>query len=79
MLFTYGENSRRVVAGATDNGMPAENARAYDSQELLVADLRRNARAGDVLLFKGSHGMHMEKAMERFLETEKESTEDGKV
>ena len=79
MVFAYGENSRRVVAGAADNGMPAENARAYDSQELLVADLRRNARAGDVLLFKGSHGMHMEKAMERFLETEKESTEDVKV
>ena len=34
--------------------------------------LRRIAKPGDVLLFKGSRGMHMEKVLEAFLSEEKE-------
>ncbi len=67
MVFAYGPNSKRVVAGAVDAGMPAEWARCYDSHALLAADLRRNATPGDILLFKGSHGMHMERVLEHFL------------
>lgn len=66
MVFAYGPNSTRVVAGAIDAGMPEEDARGYDSHASLLADLRRNARKGDILLFKGSHGMHMEQVMEQF-------------
>lgn len=69
MVFAYGPNSMRVVAGAIDAGMPEEDARCYDSHAALLADLRRNARKGDILLFKGSHGMHMEQVMEQFLDT----------
>lgn len=68
MVFAYGLNSMRVVAGAIDAGMPEEDARCYDSHASLLADLRRNARKGDILLFKGSHGMHMEQVMEQFFE-----------
>lgn len=68
MVFAYGPNSMRVVAGAIDAGMPEENARCYDSHASLLADLRRNARKGDILLFKGSHGMHMERVMDQFFE-----------
>lgn len=68
MVFAYGPNSMRVVAGAIDAGMPEEDARCYDSHASLLADLRRNARKGDILLFKGSHGMHMEQVMEQFFE-----------
>lgn len=68
MVFAYGPNSMRVVAGAIDAGMPEEDARCYDSHASLVAELRRNARKGDILLFKGSHGMHMEQVMEQFFE-----------
>lgn len=66
MVFAYGPNSVRVVAGAIDAGMPEEDARCYDSHASLLADLKRNARKGDILLFKGSHGMHMEQVMEQF-------------
>lgn len=67
MVFAYGDNSRRVVAGAVENGLPGEYARNYTSHTALAADLRRNAKPGDVLLFKGSHGMHMEKVLDLFL------------
>ena len=70
MVFAYGDNSRRVVAGAVENGMPAEYARNYTSHAAMAADLKRNAKPGDVLLFKGSHGMHMEKVLEMFLQAE---------
>lgn len=68
MVFAYGSNAMRVVAGAIDAGMPEEDARCYDSHTALLADLRRNARKGDILLFKGSHGMHMEQVMAQFFE-----------
>ena len=68
MVFAYGPNSTRVVAGAIDAGMPEEDARGYDSHASLLADLRRNAKKGDLLLFKGSHGMHMEQVMAQFFE-----------
>lgn len=67
MVFAYGPNSMRVVAGAIDAGMPEEDARCYDSHAALLADLKRNAKKGDILLFKGSHSMHMEQVMEQFL------------
>ena len=67
MVFAYGPNCMRVVAGAISAGMPEEDARGYTSQTALAADLKRNARPGDVLLFKGSHGMHMEQVLEQFL------------
>lgn len=67
-VFAYGANSMRVVAGAIDAGMPEEDARCYDSHAALLADLKRNTRKGDTLLFKGSHSMKMEQIMEQFFE-----------
>ena len=40
-------------------------------REELVKDLRRLAKTGDVLLFKGSRGMQMELVLERLLEDER--------
>ena len=37
----------------------------------LVLELKRLARPGDVILFKGSRGMHMELALEMFFSDEK--------
>ena len=54
--------------GAVTGGM--ENAACFENRGHLVQELKRIARAGDTLLFKGSHGMHMEIALERFLADE---------
>ena len=70
-LLAYGPNSDRMVAGALTGGMVDGKARAFDDRKKLVAVLKRTARQGDVLLFKGSRGMHMELALDWFLEEER--------
>ena len=70
LLFAYGPNGKRVLHGALTGGMDAGAIMAFENQEALVKALKRRAKAGDVLLFKGSHGMHMEHALEMFLKKE---------
>ena len=66
-VLAYGPNARRVVSGARTGGMADHHALDFEDRNQLVATLQRLARPGDVLLFKGSHGMHMELALEKFL------------
>ncbi len=68
IVLAYGPNARRVVSGALTGGMPDSKALAFDDRDQLTATLQRLAKPGDVLLFKGSHGMHMELALEKFLD-----------
>ena len=67
MVFAYGPNSARVVSGALTGGMPNARTDAFEDQDALVATLKRVVKPGDVLLFKGSHGMHMEQALEKLI------------
>ena len=67
MLFAFGPNSERVVSGAITGGMDSIRARAFDDQQKLVSEMKATVKPGDILLFKGSHGMHMEVALELFL------------
>ena len=69
LIFAYGPHGNRVVAGAEDAGM--EKAFAFDSHDTLAAQLKKVVQPGDVLLFKGSRGMHMEISLEKFLDQEK--------
>ena len=66
-LFAFGPNSERVVSGAITGGMDTVHAQAFEDRQALAAALKACAKPGDVLLFKGSHGMHMELALELFL------------
>ena len=43
----------------------------FATREELAAHLKRTAKPGDVLLFKGSRGMHMELVLQQFLDKEK--------
>ena len=72
MVLAYGHHGPRVVSGALTGGMSGANARCFETHEEMVQHLKRTAKAGDVLLFKGSRGMHMEKVLEGFLKEEKE-------
>lgn len=71
LIYAYGPNAERVVKGAITGGMAQTKAQDFDSHEALVQMLKFNAKSGDVLLFKGSRGMHMERVLEQFLEEEK--------
>lgn len=70
VLLAYGPNGGRVVNGALTGGMDQDKARAFEDQQALVTALKRIAKPGDVILFKGSRGMHLEKALEQFLHDE---------
>lgn len=70
IVLAYGPNSSRVVSGALTGGMPAAKARGFEDREALVTALKQMAKPGDVMLFKGSHGMHMEVVLEQFLKEE---------
>ena len=70
MVFAYGPNSARVVSGALTGGMANARIDAFENMDALVAALKRVVKAGDVLLFKGSHGMHMEIALEKLITKE---------
>ena len=68
ILLAYGPNGKRVLSGAMTGGMLDTKAMAFEDREKLVAALKRMAKPGDVLLFKGSRGMRMELILEGFLQ-----------
>lgn len=67
MLLAYGSHSVRTVTGAITGGMSSKNAEHFDTHEALAHMLKMRAKEGDVILFKGSRGMRMEKVLEMFL------------
>lgn len=71
LLLTYGPLCERMVRGAVTGGLSQRSALNFASQEELLNVLKSRAKPGDVLLFKGSHGMHMEKILKDFMEEEK--------
>ena len=71
LVLAYGPHGPRVVSGAITGGINPANARSFETHGDMAEYLKRTARPGDVLLFKGSRGMHMEKVLEAFLSEEK--------
>ncbi len=67
VLLAFGPNGNRVLSGAFTGGMSDTRAMAFEDRDKLVAALKRMAKPGDVLLFKGSRGMRMELILEKFL------------
>ena len=72
LVFAYGPNAKRIINGTTTGGMSIACAKAYEDRDTLIRDLKRAVKPGDVLLFKGSRGMHIELILEGFLKEEKE-------
>ena len=71
IVFAYGPHASRVVDGTITGGMPEDKGRAFTDQNELLFALQHTAKPGDVILFKGSHGMHLERVLEAFLKEEK--------
>ncbi len=67
LVLLYGPMSHLAAEAA------GEKALHFETHEDLVRCLRERTAPGDLILFKGSHGMHMERALELFtkeIETE---------
>lgn len=65
MLLAVGKDARNYVDGAKSRGM--KNVKHFDVVEDVVSFLSETVAEGDVLLVKGSRGMHMEKVVEALL------------
>lgn len=72
MILAYGKHSERIITGAVTGGMNTKSAVHYDDQSEMAQALCRAAKPGDVLLFKGSRGIKMERVMAEFLLGQKE-------
>ena len=71
MVFAYGPFAGRVIDGTITGGMSETMGRAFDDRDKMAQALKRAAKPGDVILFKASHGMHLELVLEAFLKEEK--------
>ncbi|MBR1554045.1 MAG: UDP-N-acetylmuramoyl-tripeptide--D-alanyl-D-alanine ligase [Oscillospiraceae bacterium] len=60
MLFCYGKASEKIAESAGDKIQKF----CTDNAEILTQKLRETVQDGDVLLFKASHGMHLETIIE---------------
>ena len=70
LFFAYGPDAERMVTGAITGGMPANCVWHFDNQEQMAKMLRSRAKPGDLLLFKASHGMRLERVLQMFLKPE---------
>jgi UDP-N-acetylmuramoyl-tripeptide--D-alanyl-D-alanine ligase len=59
--------ARCMVDAAIVSGLPYDAAFFFDEPESAGDFVREFAQPGDAILFKGSRGTHVEKALERFL------------
>ena len=67
LLIGVGGAARAMVDAAIDAGLPADAGHFFAEPAEAGEFARENARAGDAILFKGSRGVHVERALERFL------------
>lgn len=76
LVYAYGPNAVRVRSGCITGGMEGHQVRDFKDKAALTAALVRIARPGDTLLFKASHGMHLEEVLDAFVKEKKEKAED---
>jgi UDP-N-acetylmuramoyl-tripeptide--D-alanyl-D-alanine ligase len=65
MLYTIGPQSQLLAQSALQAGIVLEKINSFNpgDEQLLVRSLKVNMRRGDVILFKASHGLHLEKVV----------------
>lgn len=66
-LLTLGDESKALAEGAREQGMNSERIFRFDGHEALARRLDNIAGTGDIILFKGSRKMQVERAMECFM------------
>jgi UDP-N-acetylmuramoyl-tripeptide--D-alanyl-D-alanine ligase len=57
--------AREIVRGAIESGIPASQTRFFDDSETATGFIREQLQGGDLVLIKGSRGVHLEKIVQR--------------
>jgi len=63
-LIAVGEAARPIAIAGTREGVEPDNVACYEDPEDVLDDVRRNARPGDLVLFKGSRVAGLERLAE---------------
>ncbi len=63
LLIAVGPRARELAAGAVAAGMPEDRVRRVDTAEEAAEALRPTLSEGDVVLFKASHGIGLDRAV----------------
>jgi UDP-N-acetylmuramoyl-tripeptide--D-alanyl-D-alanine ligase len=63
-LFTFGQLSRHINAGAREKGLPRNRAHHFSDFDLMAGELLKHISHGDVVLVKASRGMKLERVFE---------------
>ena len=69
-VFAIGSNSARIIDGTITGGMHESRGRLFTSREELAAVLKKTVKPGDVVLFKASRGISLDKVLAEFLKDE---------
>ena len=67
ILIAVHGDARSMADSALSAGMARENVHFTEDSETAGELLKHIAKPGDAILFKGSRGTHMERALERYL------------
>jgi UDP-N-acetylmuramoyl-tripeptide--D-alanyl-D-alanine ligase len=70
LLIGVRGSAQAMVSAAVEAGLPAASALFFEDPAEAGEFLRRAARKGDAVLFKGSRGVRVERALDRLLEEE---------
>jgi UDP-N-acetylmuramoyl-tripeptide--D-alanyl-D-alanine ligase len=63
-LIAVGEIARSIAVAGVREGVEPENVACYDEPDDVLSDVRRHARPGDLVLFKGSRVAGLERLAE---------------
>lgn len=72
-LVTVGDLAKDIARGAEEAGMPKDSISCCANNRAALAVLREVLQLGDVVLVKGSRGMHMEEIVEGLIEAPERS------
>lgn len=70
MLLTIGDRAKDIARGAIAKGFPKKLVKHFENQQDLLCFLAENVCIDDIVLVKGSHGMHLERVVDSLLKME---------
>nr|MBP8857457.1 hypothetical protein [Anaerolineaceae bacterium] len=68
VLYTVGPRSLYIAQAARKSGMAGSQIHSFETTAQVIDAVQNQFTSGDIILIKGSHGMHMDQivsAMER--------------
>lgn len=67
ILYTYGYDATFIAHGALEAGTPKQNVKSFVNQDKLFSELIKEIKPNTTILFKASHGMHLNQTVKRIL------------